>query len=88
MPNGITRKQSIVYDFTPTFCTDCHKFGHLQETCQGVHQPVVATAAAPATAPAKQAEAKKPQTTEWTTVHKRNKGKTLDIAAKPAVEGH
>ncbi|KAL2238069.1 UNVERIFIED_CONTAM: hypothetical protein Sindi_0998600 [Sesamum indicum] len=37
---------------------------------------------------AKQAEAKKPQTTEWTIVHRRNKGKAIDTAAKLAVEGH
>ncbi|KAL2238097.1 UNVERIFIED_CONTAM: hypothetical protein Sindi_1001400 [Sesamum indicum] len=36
MPNGITRKQSVVYEFTPKFCTACNRFGHLQETCQGL----------------------------------------------------
>ncbi|XP_011069433.1 uncharacterized protein LOC105155259, partial [Sesamum indicum] len=29
MPNGITRKQPVVYEFTPKFCTDCHRFDHL-----------------------------------------------------------
>ncbi|KAL2226158.1 uncharacterized protein LOC105160077 [Sesamum indicum] len=82
MPNDITRKQPVVYEFTPKFCTDYHKLGHLQETCQGAHLQVVAAA------PAKQAEAKKPQTTEWTIVQRRNKGKAIDTAAKPAVEGH
>ncbi|KAL2250232.1 UNVERIFIED_CONTAM: hypothetical protein Sindi_2496900 [Sesamum indicum] len=28
MPNGITRKQPVVYEFTPKFCTACNKFGH------------------------------------------------------------
>ncbi|KAL2246259.1 UNVERIFIED_CONTAM: hypothetical protein Sindi_2894100 [Sesamum indicum] len=28
MPNGITRKQPVVYEFTPKFCTACNRFGH------------------------------------------------------------
>ncbi|KAL2237179.1 UNVERIFIED_CONTAM: hypothetical protein Sindi_0909600 [Sesamum indicum] len=85
MPNDITRKQPVVYEFTPKLCTNCHRFGHLQETCQGAHLPAVVAAFAPATALAKQAEAKKPQTTEWTIDHRRNKGKAIDTAAEPAV---
>ncbi|KAL2246110.1 UNVERIFIED_CONTAM: hypothetical protein Sindi_2879200 [Sesamum indicum] len=68
MPNGITRKQPVVYEFTTKFCTECNRFGHLQETCQGTHPPAVVAAAAPATAPVKQTEANKSQTTEWTTI--------------------
>ncbi|KAL2227676.1 UNVERIFIED_CONTAM: hypothetical protein Sindi_2126300 [Sesamum indicum] len=64
------------------------EFGHLQETCQGAYLPAVAAAPAPATAPTKQAEAKKTQTTEWTLVQRRNKGKAIDTTTKPAVEGH
>ncbi|XP_011079174.1 uncharacterized protein LOC105162752 [Sesamum indicum] len=68
MPNGITRKQPIAYEFPPKFCTECNRFGHLQETCQGTHPPAVAAAAAPAT--------------EWTMVQRRKKGKSTDVAAK------
>ncbi|KAL2224952.1 UNVERIFIED_CONTAM: hypothetical protein Sindi_2952000 [Sesamum indicum] len=63
-------------------------YARILETCQGSHLPAVATSAAPATAPAKPAEAMKLQTTECTMVQRRNKGKAIDAAAKPAVEGH
>ncbi|XP_020555063.1 uncharacterized protein LOC105178632 [Sesamum indicum] len=89
MPNGITRKQPVVYEFTSKFCTDCNRFGHLQETCQSltaVSPVVVPAAAAPAAAPTKLAEAAKSKPTEWTIVHRRDKGKTIATAAKPAVE--
>ncbi|KAL2247925.1 UNVERIFIED_CONTAM: hypothetical protein Sindi_2644800 [Sesamum indicum] len=51
MPNGITRKQPVAYEFTPKFCTECNRFGHLKETCQGTHPPAATAAAAPTTAP-------------------------------------
>ncbi|KAL2232352.1 UNVERIFIED_CONTAM: hypothetical protein Sindi_1415200 [Sesamum indicum] len=89
MPNGITRKQSVVYEFTPKFCTSCNRFEHLQETCQGltaVPPVVVPAAASPAAAPTKPAEAAKNKPAEWTIVHRRNKGKTIATAAKPTVE--
>ncbi|KAK4426525.1 hypothetical protein Salat_1421100 [Sesamum alatum] len=41
LPNGITRKQPVMYEFTPKFCSDCNLFGHLKDTCQGT-QPVTA----------------------------------------------
>ncbi|KAL2237586.1 UNVERIFIED_CONTAM: hypothetical protein Sindi_0950300 [Sesamum indicum] len=63
-------------------------YARILETCQGTHTLAVAAAAAPATAPVKQAEANKSQTIEWTTVQRRKKGKSTDIEAKPAVEDH
>ncbi|KAL0449576.1 UNVERIFIED_CONTAM: hypothetical protein Slati_1514000 [Sesamum latifolium] len=29
--NGVTRKQRVVYEFTPKFCSECHHFGHLND---------------------------------------------------------
>ncbi|KAL2243490.1 UNVERIFIED_CONTAM: hypothetical protein Sindi_0467000 [Sesamum indicum] len=89
MPNGITRKQPVVYEFTPKFCTACNRFGHLHETCQGL--PVVPPAAVPATAtpvaaPVKPAEAAKSKRGEWKVVNRRNKGKATATAAKPTME--
>ncbi|KAL2248952.1 UNVERIFIED_CONTAM: hypothetical protein Sindi_2368900 [Sesamum indicum] len=89
MPNGITRKQPVVYEFTPKFCTDCNRFGHLQEACQGltaVPPAAVPAAPAPVAATAKPDEAAKTKPAEWTIVHRRNKGKNVATAAKPAVE--
>ncbi|KAL2248361.1 UNVERIFIED_CONTAM: Retrovirus-related Pol polyprotein from type-2 retrotransposable element R2DM [Sesamum indicum] len=84
MQNGITRKQPVVYEFTPKFYIACNRFGHLQETCQGL--PAVPPIAIPAAAPVKPAEATKTKLAEWTVVHRRNKGKALATAAKPTVE--
>ncbi|KAL2252274.1 UNVERIFIED_CONTAM: hypothetical protein Sindi_0022100 [Sesamum indicum] len=67
MPNGITRKQTVVYEFTPKFCTACNRFGHLKETCQGlpaVPPAAVPAAATPAAAPVKPTEAAKEKPTE------------------------
>ncbi|KAL2248484.1 UNVERIFIED_CONTAM: hypothetical protein Sindi_2700700 [Sesamum indicum] len=89
IPNGIMRKQHVVYEFTPKFCTDCSRFEHLQETCKGltaVPPIVVPAAAAPVAAPAKPVEAAKNKPAEWTVEHRRNKGKTIATAAKPTVE--
>ncbi|KAK4422623.1 hypothetical protein Salat_1844800 [Sesamum alatum] len=64
LPNGVTRKQPVVYEYTPKFCSDCSKFGHLKDSCQG-SQPQVA---AP-TVPVKQSTpigSKKALPGEWT----------------------
>ncbi|KAK4428295.1 hypothetical protein Salat_1129100 [Sesamum alatum] len=53
LPNGLTRKQPVVYEFTPKFCSDCNLFGHMKDSCQGT-QPQVVVAAN--TAPVKPAE--------------------------------
>ena len=89
MPNGITRKQPVVYEFTPKFCTACNRFGHLLETCQGLSAiaPTAAPAAAtPVAAPIKPAEAAKSKPGDWMVVNRRSKGKATATAAKPAVE--
>ncbi|KAL0289340.1 UNVERIFIED_CONTAM: hypothetical protein Sangu_2620100 [Sesamum angustifolium] len=26
LPNGVTRRQPVVYEYTPKFCTDCNRF--------------------------------------------------------------
>ncbi|KAK4382384.1 hypothetical protein Sango_2876200 [Sesamum angolense] len=31
--NGVVRKQPIVYEFKPKFCSTCNRFGHLKESC-------------------------------------------------------
>ncbi|KAL0337747.1 UNVERIFIED_CONTAM: hypothetical protein Scaly_2049800 [Sesamum calycinum] len=67
LPNGVVRKQPIVYEYTPKFCSTCNRFGHLNESCQ----PSAATATATATAApnvndavVKMAASKKAQPTE------------------------
>ncbi|KAL2248481.1 UNVERIFIED_CONTAM: Retrovirus-related Pol polyprotein from type-2 retrotransposable element R2DM [Sesamum indicum] len=98
MPNGITRKQPVAYEFTPKFCTECNRFGHLKETCQGTLPPAATAAAAPTTAPAVTAAAALANApavtaatapaTEWTMVQRRKNGKSTDVTTKPAVEDH
>ncbi|KAL2223602.1 UNVERIFIED_CONTAM: hypothetical protein Sindi_3070200, partial [Sesamum indicum] len=50
MLNDVTRKQPVMYEFMPKFCTVCNMFGHLQEACQGPHFPAVPATAAPVAA--------------------------------------
>ncbi|KAK4422077.1 hypothetical protein Salat_2158700 [Sesamum alatum] len=42
LPNGVMRKQPVVYEYTPKFYSDCSRFGHLKDSCQGP-QPQAAT---------------------------------------------
>ncbi|KAL0305339.1 UNVERIFIED_CONTAM: hypothetical protein Scaly_2988100 [Sesamum calycinum] len=28
LPNGVSRRQPVVYEYTPKFCTECNRFGH------------------------------------------------------------
>ncbi|KAK4422083.1 hypothetical protein Salat_2159300 [Sesamum alatum] len=35
LPNSVTRKQPVVYEFTPKFCLDCSRYGHLKDSYQG-----------------------------------------------------
>ncbi|KAL0404666.1 UNVERIFIED_CONTAM: hypothetical protein Sradi_2107400 [Sesamum radiatum] len=35
LPNGVTRKQPVVFEFIPKFCTDCNRFGHMKGSCKG-----------------------------------------------------
>ncbi|KAK4389433.1 hypothetical protein Sango_2280300 [Sesamum angolense] len=77
LPNGVVRKQSIIYEFTPKFCSTCHRFGHLKESCQ---PPAIPTVTATATAARNTNDAavktnapKKGQPTEWTIVQRRHR---------------
>ncbi|KAL0423107.1 UNVERIFIED_CONTAM: hypothetical protein Sradi_0845500 [Sesamum radiatum] len=47
--NGVVRKQPIVYEYTPKFCSTCNRFGHLKESCQPSATPIATaiTTAAP-----------------------------------------
>ncbi|KAL0287459.1 UNVERIFIED_CONTAM: hypothetical protein Sangu_2690100 [Sesamum angustifolium] len=49
LPNGVTRKQPVVYEYTPKFCSTCKRFGHLKESCQP--PAAIATATVTAAAP-------------------------------------
>ncbi|KAK4413796.1 hypothetical protein Salat_2792400 [Sesamum alatum] len=71
LPNGVTRKQPVIYEFTPKLCSDCCKSGHLKNSCQGPQTQTVAPAA-----PCNQIapnEHSKAQPSEWTTVKRRHK---------------
>ncbi|KAL0297713.1 UNVERIFIED_CONTAM: hypothetical protein Sradi_6823400 [Sesamum radiatum] len=74
MPNGVTRRQPVVYEYTPKFCTECNRFGHHQNSCHDCQQPAPANAtiAVGIDAVTKRAATKKPQT-EWTLVQRRRK---------------
>ncbi|KAL0445329.1 UNVERIFIED_CONTAM: hypothetical protein Slati_2255600 [Sesamum latifolium] len=66
LPNGATRKQPVIYEFTPKFCTKFKLFDHLKDSCQGPQPPaVVATTPPVATI--------KPVATKWTLVQRRQK---------------
>ncbi|KAL0358165.1 UNVERIFIED_CONTAM: hypothetical protein Scaly_1502200 [Sesamum calycinum] len=77
LPNGVVRKQPIIYEFKPKFCSTCNRFGHLKESCQPLAAPtgtVTATAARNANnAAVKTAAPKKAQPTEWTVVQRRQR---------------
>ncbi|KAL0386127.1 UNVERIFIED_CONTAM: hypothetical protein Sradi_3007000 [Sesamum radiatum] len=68
LPNGVARKQPVVYEFTLKFCSECYRFGHLKESCHGTQPPAAATATNVQTV-----VQKKVQTSEWTIVQRRNK---------------
>ncbi|KAK4413653.1 hypothetical protein Salat_2778100 [Sesamum alatum] len=72
LPNGVTRKQPVVYEFTPKFCTECNRFGHLKDSCQGT-QPPAAVATTTPTATVKSVASKKAQPVEWILVKRRHK---------------
>ncbi|KAK4397854.1 hypothetical protein Sango_1260900 [Sesamum angolense] len=79
LPNGVVRKQLIVYEFTPKFCSTCNHFGHLKESCQPPAIPTVTTTATATAArnandaAVKTATPKKGQPTEWTVVQRRHR---------------
>ncbi|KAK4388549.1 hypothetical protein Sango_2461500 [Sesamum angolense] len=77
LPNGVTRRQPVVYEYTPKFCTECNRFGHHKSSCGDNQQPTTAVATATA-AVGKSAANKEPTTkkalpTEWTLVQRRQK---------------
>ncbi|KAL0386530.1 UNVERIFIED_CONTAM: hypothetical protein Slati_4596900 [Sesamum latifolium] len=87
LPNGVQRKQPVVYEYMPKFCSACNRFGHLEDSCHAA-QPPAATAtipakhaaqppAATATIPAKNAAPptapKDAQDREWTVVQRKHK---------------
>ncbi|KAK4417199.1 hypothetical protein Salat_2545500 [Sesamum alatum] len=71
LPNGVTRKQPVVYEFTPKFCSECHRFGHLNDSCKGTQPPAAAAATTTATT-VKTVVPKKVQDSDWTVVKRRN----------------
>ncbi|KAL0325432.1 UNVERIFIED_CONTAM: hypothetical protein Sradi_5112500 [Sesamum radiatum] len=44
IPNGVMRTQPLVYEFTPKFCTNCNRFGHLERSCQSAQSPAAGAA--------------------------------------------
>ncbi|KAL0348042.1 UNVERIFIED_CONTAM: hypothetical protein Sangu_1032000 [Sesamum angustifolium] len=75
LPNGVTRKQPVVYEYTPKFCSTCKRFGHLKESCQppaAIHHCRCPD----------RAEPKKAQPTEWTVVRRRQRTNLKQQPAK------
>ncbi|KAL0461901.1 UNVERIFIED_CONTAM: hypothetical protein Slati_0077700 [Sesamum latifolium] len=70
--NGVARKQPVVYEFTPKFCSTCNCFGHLKDSCKGTQLSAAAAATAPATT-VRPIAPKKVQPTEWNVVQRWNK---------------
>ncbi|KAL0411968.1 UNVERIFIED_CONTAM: hypothetical protein Slati_3786500 [Sesamum latifolium] len=68
LPNGMTRKQRVVYEFMSKFCSECHHFGHLKDSYHGTQPPTAATAAT-----VKTVAPNKTQNSKWTVVQCRNK---------------
>ncbi|KAK4402845.1 hypothetical protein Sango_1025200 [Sesamum angolense] len=87
LPNGVARTQSVVYEYTPKFCTECNRFGHHQNSCRDSQQPAsaAATAAAAVGIPAvtKRAATKKALPIEWTLVQRRQKQSRNSRALQP-----
>ncbi|KAK4397504.1 hypothetical protein Sango_1587000 [Sesamum angolense] len=75
LPNGVTRRQPIVYEYTPKFCTECNRFEHHKSSCGDNQQPTTAAATAVVgkSAANKQPTTKKALPTEWTLVQRRQK---------------
>ncbi|KAL0415993.1 UNVERIFIED_CONTAM: hypothetical protein Slati_3431200 [Sesamum latifolium] len=72
LPNRVTRKQRVVYEVTPKFCSKCHHFSYLNDSCQGTQTPTV-TAGPTTAATVKTVAPKKIQTSDWTLVQRWNK---------------
>ncbi|KAK4422079.1 hypothetical protein Salat_2158900 [Sesamum alatum] len=71
LPNGVMRKQPVVYEYTLKFYSDCSRFGHLKDSCQGPQpQAATPTVAVKQSTPAVQ---RKAQPDDWTMVQRRHK---------------
>ncbi|KAK4420246.1 hypothetical protein Salat_2437700 [Sesamum alatum] len=70
LPNGVTKKQPVVYAFRQKFCSDCNQFGHLKDSCKGTQPQVAITVATTTVKPATLVAAKKVQPAEWTVVQR------------------
>ncbi|KAL0337536.1 UNVERIFIED_CONTAM: hypothetical protein Scaly_2028700 [Sesamum calycinum] len=88
MPNGVTRRQPVVYEYTPKFCTECNRFGHHQNLCHDRQQPASATAIATVAVESKQKqsnEATEQKLKQGVTVTERKQQQTVtetaDVAA-------
>ncbi|KAL0367897.1 UNVERIFIED_CONTAM: hypothetical protein Scaly_1008600 [Sesamum calycinum] len=46
LPNGVTQRHPVVYEYMPKFCTECNRFGHHKSSCGDNQQPATATATA------------------------------------------
>ncbi|KAK4439076.1 hypothetical protein Salat_0242400 [Sesamum alatum] len=82
LPNGVIRKQPVIYEFTPKFCTKLNRFGHLKDACQSNHYPAAVAATRPA-ATIKQVAPKKVQPIEWTFVQRRHKNEQKQQHTNP-----
>ncbi|KAK4389932.1 hypothetical protein Sango_2330200 [Sesamum angolense] len=85
LPNDVVRKQSVVYKFTPKFCTACNHFGHLKDTCQGNHPPTATEAASNHVAAVRPVDTKKGHTAEWTLVKRRHQKQQQQPVPKPVM---
>ncbi|KAL0458715.1 UNVERIFIED_CONTAM: Retrovirus-related Pol polyprotein from type-1 retrotransposable element R2 [Sesamum latifolium] len=69
LPNSVKRKQPVIYEYMPKFCSVCNRFGHLKDSCQSAHPPAATPTntalAKPAAPPARNA-----QHSEWTVVQR------------------
>ncbi|KAL0437492.1 UNVERIFIED_CONTAM: hypothetical protein Sradi_0457100 [Sesamum radiatum] len=83
LSNGVISKQRVIYEFTPKFCSECHRFGHLNDSCQGSQLLAVAAGTATA-ATVNTITPKKAQTSEWTVVQRRNKNQKYMQKQQPS----
>ncbi|KAL0438677.1 UNVERIFIED_CONTAM: hypothetical protein Slati_2350700 [Sesamum latifolium] len=70
LSNWVKRKQPVIYEYMPKFCSVCSRFGHLKDSCQGAHPPAATTTK---TALAKPTAPRNVQHNEWTVVQRKHK---------------
>ncbi|KAL0317540.1 UNVERIFIED_CONTAM: hypothetical protein Sangu_2168300 [Sesamum angustifolium] len=81
LPNGVIRKQPIVYEYTPKFCTKCNRFGHHQNSCHDSQQPEYGTA----TATGRQKTETKQTHTAATELKQKQSNATTELKLKQSV---